>query len=439
LIPGLPARQAATALLAAVLDDRRPFDSLFDARSGLPAFARLEDQDRALARAIATTALRRHGQIGAALDGLIPRKLPKRAGILPHILAGAAAQILFMEVADHAAVSLAVEQASGDPDARHFKDLANAVLRRLARERTAILAQQDAARLNTPDWLWQRWTTTYGATEARRIAEAHLGEPPLDLSIRDDPAGWAERLGGALLPTGTVRLAARGRIEALDGFAEGAWWVQDCAAALPARLFASPAAGQPLAGRTALDLCAAPGGKTIQLALMGAAVTAVDLAPARLARLEDNLRRLGLAAETVAADALSFAPERRFDAVLLDAPCSATGTIRRHPDIPWLKSDADVSALGDLQAKLLDRAAALTAPGGTLVYATCSLEPAEGEEQVRAALQRLPLELIPVGPGDVPGLPGECLRDGMLRTRPCDDPGAPGGMDGFFAARLRRL
>ncbi len=378
---GLASRRAATGLLSAVLDERQALDGLIDLADTKTAFNRLDDRDRRLARAIVSTALRRLGEIEAALDRMLDRR-PRRAGALIRILQIAAAQILFMEVADHAAVSIAMDQIGEDRDGRHFKGLANAVLRRLARERDTILAAADAPRLDTPDWLWTRWIKAYGEETARRIAEAHLVEPSLDLTVKDDPQAWAERLGGIVLPTGSVRLVPTGRIAELPGYAEGAWWVQDAAAALPARLLGE------VAGKRVADLCAAPGGKTASLALAGASVTAVDISAARLERLAANLARLDLKADVVTADLLAWEPAEPFDAILLDAPCTATGTIRRHPDAAWLKRPEDVKSLATRQATMIDRAVSWLKPGGTLVYCTCSLEPQEGEEQVAAAIGR---------------------------------------------------
>lgn len=427
-VQGLAARQAAAVLLEGVTVEHHPLrldETLSEA---------LEANDRGLARAIAAMAIRRHGQIRDALSGLMAKPLGARAGRLPIILEIAAAQILFMDVPDHAAVSVAMEAAETDPKARHFKPLANGVLRALIRGRDEILARQDAAALNTPQWLYRRWIAAYGVDTAREIANANLAEAPLDLTVKDDAAAWAERLGGVVLPTGTVRLEARGRIEALPGYDDGDWWVQDVAASLPARLLGD------VAGKSVLDLCAAPGGKTAQIAVAGGKVTAIDAAADRVDRLRTNLARLGLEVDCVVADALTYAPDGAFDAVLLDAPCSATGTIRRHPDIPWLKRDTDIAAMARLQGELLARAAALVRPGGTLVFATCSLEPEEGEAHAQAA-SALPLEPMPIAEGEIPGLAGDWIRGGMLRTLPHHPaaPGIAGGMDGFFAARFRRI
>ena len=442
----------ATVLLSAVLDDRQPLDGLLDG----PALAGLETRDRALARAILGTALRRHGEIDRALarailgtalrrHGEIDRALgklidkgpPRRAGRLMRFIEIAAAQILFMEVPAHAAVSIAIDQIAADDSARHFKGFANAVLRRLAREQDTILAGEDAGRLDTPDWLWARWSATYGEALARRIAEAHLVEPSLDLTVKGDPAVWAERLGGVVLPSRTVRLVPAGPVEALPGYAEGEWWVQDAAAALASGLLGD------VRGKRVADLCAAPGGKTAALAHAGAHVTAVDISAPRLVRLKTNLARLHLSAETVAADILAWTPagDERFDAVLLDAPCSATGTIRRHPDVAWLKRPDDIAALASLQARMIERATTFLKPGGTLLFCTCSLEPEEGEAQLAAA-RALGLELVAVTAEEVGGIAEVVTPAGTVRTLPhhlASPTPRLAGLDGFFMMRLRKV
>ena len=287
------------------------------------------------------------------------------------------------------------------------------MLRRVAERGADILAGQDGVRLNIPDWLWQRWKETYGAETARRIAEAALREAPLDISVKPDAdaAAWAARLGGQLLATGSIRLAAHGRIEDLPGYADGAWWVQDAAAALVARL-----AGD-VRGKAVADLCAAPGGKTAMLAAAGATVTAVDVSAQRLERLRANLARLRLDAEVVEADVSSWAPGRTFDVVLLDAPCTATGTIRRHPDILRLKGPEDVARMAQTQERMLAHAATLVAPGGLMVYATCSLEPEEGEQQTAAFLAAHPnFARQPVAAAEIGAEPEWISADGDLRT-----------------------
>jgi 16S rRNA (cytosine967-C5)-methyltransferase len=288
---------------------------------------------------------------------------------------------------------------------------------------------------DTPDWLLARWTRAYGRETAEATARAVGHEPALDITVKSDPAHWAERLRGRVLPTGTVRTQAHGAISLLPGFTEGAWWVQDAAASIPARLL------DDVAGLNVADLCAAPGGKTAQLAQAGARVTAVDRSPARVGRLRENLARLELVADAQLADVLEW-NAGPFDAVLLDAPCSSTGTIRRHPDVPWLKSEADVGALVGAQQKLLDRAAELVRPGGTLVYCVCSLEPEEGEQQIAALLARNPaLARKPITPADVFGHAEFITPAGDLRTLPTHLPDPDplwAGLDGFFAARLKR-
>ena len=429
---GSTARAAAATLLDHVLHDRQPLDAALARSAG--ALAALEPRDAALVRALTRTALRHLGSIDHILDRLIEKPLPRKARFVRQVLRIGAAELLHMRTADHAAVATAVDVAKREAATAGFAGLVNAVLRRLQRERETLLAELPPA-ADTPPWLLARWAARYGAAEALAIARAHQAEPPLDLSVKDDPAGWAARLGGTLLPTGSIRLDTKAPVTELPGYAAGAWWVQDAAAALPVRLFGD------LRGRRVADLCAAPGGKTAALCLAGAEVTAVDLSAERLARLAQNLDRLGLAADLVAADVLEWQPQRRFDAILLDAPCSSTGTIRRHPDVAWLKSERDVAALADLQARLVARAADWLVPGGTLVYATCSLEPEEGEAQVPRALAALPLTLSPIAPDELAGASRFVTVDGLLRTVPsgvlsADPPIA--GLDGFFAARFRR-
>lgn len=386
-------------------------------------------EDESLARAIAVTTARRLGTIRDALAERLDKGLPSDPAVLA-LLATGAAQLLFLGVADHAAVDLAVRLAQAGPRTRHLAGLVNAVLRRLVRERDQVLAGATPRR-DLPDWLAARWDRTYGPDRTDRIASVQREGAALDLSCRSDPEGWAGRLGGTLLPTGSVRLSDRRPVRDLPGFDEGAWWVQDAAAALPVRL--APA----LAGMRVLDLCAAPGGKTAQLAAAGARVTALDRSAARLERVAENLARLGLAAEVVCADARDYGAEP-FDGVLLDAPCSATGTIRRHPDIPWRRGERELATLGVVQSRLFDRAATLVRPGGWLVYCVCSLEPEEGEAQAEAFLGRRPdFRRRPVDAGALGLDPGFLTAAGDLRTVPDLWPGR-GGLDGFFATALVR-
>jgi 16S rRNA (cytosine967-C5)-methyltransferase len=435
-VPGLAARRVAADILDNVLRRNRPLDGELDGAEAHPGLPALADRDRALVRMLAATVLRRLGTLRHMLKQFLDSGFPKDAPRVEAVLLIGAAQILFLNVPDHAAVDLSVRLVQADRRAARYPGLVNAVLRRVTREGPALIAELDPAALDTPDWLLARWRRAFGNETAAAIARAHGHEPPLDLTVKGDAESWAARLRGRVLPTGTVRTAAHGAISLLPGYPEGAWWVQDAAAALPARLLGD------IAGKNVADLCAAPGGKTAQLAFAGAKVTAVDRSANRLARVRENLARLGLAAETVTADATEW-QAGPFDAVLVDAPCSSTGTIRRHPDVAWLKREADVTQLADLQRRLLDRAVALTRPGGVLVYCTCSLEPEEGEGQIEALLAReARVRRLPLNPADVAGVAEFISPAGDLRTLPCHWPDPDprmAGLDGFFAARLERI
>ncbi|GLK79293.1 RsmB/NOP family class I SAM-dependent RNA methyltransferase [Methylopila turkensis] len=430
-VPGLAARRVAVRLVDGVLSRTRPLDAALEVDHDPSGFRALDERDRALARAIAGATLRRFGTLRTLIAARLDKGLPKKGGPLEAILATGAAQALFMQIPAHTAVDLAVAAARADPDARHFAGLVNAVLRAVVTEG----APESEPGADLPPWLQARWIRAYGPETTAAIAAAVAVEPGLDLSVKADAARWAETLGGSVLPTGGVRIPGGGRVTALEGYGEGAWWVQDAAAALPVRLFGD------LSGRSAIDLCAAPGGKTAQLAAGGAEVIAVDRSAERLQRLNENLSRLGLTATPRVGDAAAIALEPA-DVVLLDAPCSATGTIRRHPDVAWMKRESDIAALARLQAALLDAAVRLVKPGGTLVYCTCSLEPEEGERQIQALLARVNggVRIEPVRPAELPGLEAAIDDDGCVRTLPshlpADEPRLS-GMDGFFAARLR--
>ncbi len=432
LVPALASRATALEILGSVFDRARPLDEALEtvlSRDGL------ESRDRAFARLLATTVIRRLGQIDDALARLIDAKLPLRPAAMMNLLRLGAAQLLFLDTPPHAAVGTAVDLADAVGLGRG-KGLANAVLRRLSREGPDIVAEQDAARLNTPDWLWTRWTEAYGVPTTRAIAERHMADPPLDITVKPgtDAAACAALLEAQVLPTGSLRRAVGGRIEELPGFADGAWWVQDAAAALPAQLLGD------VAGLTVFDLCAAPGGKTAQLAAAGAIVTAIDRSAARLALVTRNLERLALDATLVAADVLAWKPRagELADGILLDAPCTATGTARRHPDIPRAKTPQDLLQLARLQGELLECAARLLRPGGMLVYCTCSLEPEEGEAQAARFLSRnAAFARVPIAAAEIGGLADSIDRNGDLRTLP-SQLGDAGGMDGFFATRLTR-
>jgi 16S rRNA (cytosine967-C5)-methyltransferase len=428
---------AAAKLLSAVVDAHTPLDGLTDAEHGHPQYRALEPRDRALLRAILVTALRYRVTITNLIARRLDRPLPANALSLGHILHVAAAQILFLDVPDSAAVDLAVTHAKSDPRNQRFAGLVNGVLRALVRIKDRALPAELAKNDDAPDWFSRRLRDDYGEEKARAILAAHRLEAPLDFTVKSDPEAWAERFGGIVLPTGTVRV---GRLPApvprLPGFEDGEWWVQDAAAALPARLLGD------VRGLRVADLCAAPGGKTAQLALAGAHVTALDTSRNRLRRLTENLARLKLEAEIAAADLMAYEPPQPFDAILLDAPCSSTGTVRRHPDVPWTKSPADIEKLADLQTRMLARAAAMLKPGGLLVFSNCSLDHSEGENLVAdfpGTLRGIVPD--PIRPGEIAGADGFVTPQGFLRTAPADmtmDTPELSGLDGFFAARFRR-
>jgi 16S rRNA (cytosine967-C5)-methyltransferase len=412
-----------------VLGRERPLDEAIDDNTTM---AKLSLRDRAFARLLVATVLRRLGQIDALIAACLASPLPPRAAPVHDMLRLGIAQLLFLHTPPHAAVATSVDLAQSRGFPAH-KGLVNAVLRRLSIEGPERTATQDAPALNTPAWLWRSWTSHYGEDVTRAIATAHLREAPLDLTLRANAADWRESLAATCLPTGTVRRPGGGAVATLPGYAEGAWWVQDAAAALPVRLFGN------VAGLHVVDLCAAPGGKTAQLADAGAFVTAVDRSSRRLERLAANLKRLSLPAASIAADALTWRPEEPADAVLLDAPCSATGAIRRHPDVPHLKRPGDIARLATIQDKLLHAAVDMVRPGGTLVYCTCSLEPEEGPQRIDALLRSgAPVARQPICPGEM-DMPGEWLTgDGDLRTLPFHF-AEYDGIDGFYGARLVRL
>lgn len=433
--PGLAARLAAAAILNDIIGRFHPLDECFSGKAIPSRLGGLDARDIALTRSIVTAGLRRLGTIRAALAGLLDKGLPRQAAHLEWILIAASAQILFLDVPDHAAVDLAVRMTRLEPKGAPYASLVNGVLRNLIRAREKILLESDPLDHDTPAWLAARWRKTYGDAEARAIANAHRAEPTLDITVLSDPLIWAERLGAIVLPTGSLRLRTHVPVTELPGFSEGRWFVQDAAAALPARLL------QVGPGLKVADFCAAPGGKAAQLAAAGADVTAIDRSAERLKRLTANFARLNLHADIVVADIVSLKTPP-FDAILVDAPCLATGTIRRHPDIAWIKKPGDLTALTSLQSRMLDKAVELVKPGGLIVYCTCSIEPEENEMQISALLRRNPdVTRVPIEPSEVCGLPQILNENGELRTLPSHLPNAEprlAGLDGFFAARLVR-
>ncbi len=411
-------RKVALDLMGDVLDEHRLLSEVLARRvAGLPA------PDRARAQRLVTTALRVLDRSDRMLGPHLKKRPPAR---VMNLLRLGVAEICEEGAAAHGVVNACVEIARAGRNTASMAGLVNAVLRKVAAE-AAKWPALPVPRL--PKWLRKPLIDDYGKAAVEAMEAAHYAGAPLDLTPKGDAAALAERLGGALLPTGSVRIEGQSQVSALPGFADGEWWVQDAAAAIPAQVLdAHP-------GERVLDLCAAPGGKTMQLAATGAKVTAVDISSARTGRLEENLTRVGLAADVVTADALTY-EGGPFDAVLLDAPCSATGTIRRHPDLPYAKDGGGFPALFELQERLIDRALALLKPGGRLVYCTCSLLIDEGEEQLRDALARHPDLVVDRARLARPGIdPDWTGAEGGLRLRP-DYWADRGGMDGFFIACL---
>jgi 16S rRNA (cytosine967-C5)-methyltransferase len=428
--PGLDARRAAVRALKFVLESRTALDA---ALSQTPEFARMESRDKAFARLIAATTLRRRGQIHAVLSAFLEHDLPNHAGEARLLLETATAQILFLDTKPHAAVSEAVTLAKTSIDAKRFAGLINAVLRKVVAGGQEI-AEATPLSDNFPNWLRESWQTAYGVQAVEHIAAVVMRDPPLDVTLKSlgESNQWAEALGSERLPTGTLRKPEIGDVTQLPGFEEGAWWAQDAGAAIPAMLLDV----QP--GEAVLDLCAAPGGKTLQLAASGAVVTALDASPKRMRRVTENLARTGLSANCVSADGQNWGDDASFDAILLDAPCSATGTLRRRPDAAWIKNESDVESLIPIQEALMANAARLLRPGGRLVICTCSLQPDEGENWLARGLEHLPdLELDPIRPIELPELEDAILENGAVRLTP-NMWADKGGIDGFFIARLRK-
>ncbi len=420
---GLPARRAALAIISGVLRQRRVLDFQ------LESLKDLAPRDAGFARALASQTLRHMGMLEALLRAFMAKPLQThKAGHASAILLLGACELLILKVAPHAAVDAANQLAAKDSKAVHFKPLINAVLRRVSREGEKVMSSLDAPRLCTPDWLWTRWAAQYGEETARAISDAHLKQAPTDIVLKSDGAGVpeSEPLFGHVR-----RLSSEGRVEDLPGFAEGGWWVQDAAAALPVLLLGD------VAGKKVIDLCAAPGGKTMQLAARGAKPTAVEIDADRAARIRQNLTRTKLDADIIKADARDL--DIKAPLVLIDAPCTATGTIRRHPDLPWIKCAADVTVSAAAAYEILESGAAMVEPGGILVFAVCSLEREEGDEQIAAFLANHPeFARVPVTADEVLGHGEWITPDGDLRTLPCHL-ADKGGMDGFYAARLRQV
>lgn len=421
------ARLVAFDILNDIFFQRKSMDEAFERAAAFPA---LESRDRGFVRLLVSIVLKRAPEMDALLENYLHEPLAalKPAQLLNVFRLGLA-QLAFLETPPHAAVSATVDLAA-EAGITHHKSLVNAVLRRIAAEGYPKQDDRDAGRANTPEWLWRTWMDDYGVEVALDIAAANLTESPVDFTVRDDAAGWSEKLDARLLPTGSLRRDTAGFVPELPGYDAGAWWVQNAAAALPAKLLGD------IAGKTVIDLCAAPGGKTAQLAAAGARVIAVDRSSNRLVRLRDNMARLKIEAETVAADGAVWQPKEPADAVLLDAPCSATGTIRHQPDVLPLKDIRDQEKLAALQRRLLVNALDMLKPGGVLVYCTCSLQKDEGERQIDWLLsQGLPVARSPIQASELDGIDEMLTEAGDLRVLPFHWR-EQGGLDGFFVARL---
>ncbi|WP_455480667.1 RsmB/NOP family class I SAM-dependent RNA methyltransferase [Bartonella sp. B12(2025)] len=441
-VPGLGVRQLCVRLLGAVLNKRASLSGLTDNEHGHPQYLGLSQRDRSLCRAILAAALRHREQIAAALSRFLTCPLPPQAFSLQHLLHISVAQILYLDIPDHATIDLAVRLAKLDSRMRRFSGVVNALLRNVARD--AVFLRQKAPSIEgIPVWFSQLLVSTYGIEKAEQILAVQSVEPPLDLTVKSDSSGWAKRLGGVVLSNGSVRLSRLDcSVSDLPGYAEGAWWVQDFAAALPACLLGN------IQGKNVADLCASPGGKTAQLALQGADVTAIDMSANRVKRLKANMERLHFSVRTWQGDVRNFYPEQLFDAVLLDAPCSSTGTIRRHPDILWTKSMDDIVKLAALQYDLLCVAIALVKKGGRIIFSNCSLAREEGEDLIEKILSaRSDIILEPICTEEMSAMAHLLSVKGTLRTTPadfcCENFNAERnvflGMDGFFAARFRKV
>jgi 16S rRNA (cytosine967-C5)-methyltransferase len=427
---GLAPRRCAALAYTTILRDRRPLEPALE---HTPGYRAMSDRDRAFARAILATAFRRLGQTRKVLAEFLAKPLDEMPDSAAALLVTGTTQLLWMDGAPHAVVSTTVTLCEDSTETYGLKGVINAVLRRVDREGREA-AVRTAPRDNLPDWIARSWRKAYRPGGLSRIANVQMTPPPLDLTVKNpaDRLQLAEALGAEILPTGTLRRREIGDVAQLPGFRDGTWWAQDAAAAIPATLLGVKT------GDHVVDLCAAPGGKTLQLAALGARVTAVDSNESRLKRLKDNLARTGLRASVVVDDARRYRPGQDADAVLLDAPCTATGTMRRHPEAAWIKRAGDVQRMARLQLEMADSAVRMLRPGGWLVLCTCSLQPEEGEGLAAALMQkRKDIRPVAIQDGEVPGLAEAITPDGWLRLTPALWADR-GGMDGFFIARFEK-
>jgi len=426
-------RFAALCFLEMILEEHLPLDQAFD-QTCRKYGDKLTVQDRNFIRHLGTTCLRHLGQLDAMINHCTPRKLTSKQTTVRHILRLGITQLLYMAVPAHAAVNSAVKMTDKQKDTsdRHSKGMVNAILRRIDREKEKF-STNFSPELNIPKWLKADWTAQYGPEEVARMADQLLEEPPLDFSLKPDLDGavWADKLGGRLLPSGSVRVEKAGLVQNLPGYNDGLWWVQDVAATLPVALLGAGPEDH------VLDLCAAPGGKTAQSAAKGCHVTAVDQSARRLRRLQENMDRLGLTCHLVTSDAADYKPEKDFGYILLDAPCSSTGTMRRHPDVSRARGPADIKALAQIQARLLKAAVEMMPVGGILIYCVCSLQVEEGRDQIKALLDgNGSVKRKKVKPDELLGFEAALQDNGDIQTLPHH---MAGGMDGFFISRLTKI
>ncbi|MBY7648964.1 MAG: MFS transporter [Candidatus Liberibacter europaeus] len=436
--PGMNVRVVSSNLLSLVMKKHISLSSLLDTEHGDPAFLRLSNIDQALVRAILNTTLRFLPRIDAVLDFLLVFPLPKKNHSLKQLLRVSIAQILYLDVADYAVVDLSVEQVKYDKKNRYFSKLVNYILRRTSQEKTELLNRFSEISV-IPEWFSTRLDSFYGKEVRYAISESLLASSYIDLTVKSDVTMWANKLNAVVLPTGGIRLKEfKGNISSIPGFDDGDWWVQDAAASIPVQLFGE------LENVSVLDLCAAPGGKTAQLIMAGAKVTALDISQRRLRKLKDNLRRLDLSADVIESNAFDYCPETLFDAVLVDSPCSSTGTVRRHPDVLWTRNMDDIVKSANFQESLLLHGLNLIKPGGLIVFSNCSLDKQDSEEVVMRVLKNSlgSVELVPLTVDNWKNIAMAITNEGWIRITPDmfrEIEGASPGIDGFFAAVLRRI
>ncbi len=432
-------RSVAYDVINSTLQSRRPFDEAFNQHIRID---KLSSMDRKLAFNIIITTLRFLGQIDDIISQCLTTNLPHRGRFARTILRIGVCQLINLDIPAHAVVNTSVNLAKQKKQDA-YKKLINAILRRVARERGELMKAHDVAKLTTPEWLWNSWLNAYGEETTRKIAESHLKIPPLDLWAKSDANIWAKKLGGQLLPTGGIRLNGSEGLSELEGFKDGSWWVQDAAASLPVQLF-----GKNLKGKVIADICAAPGGKTAQLIAAGAKVIAIDKSEKRLKKMTENLERLSFFPDVICSDALLWRPQKLLDGVLVDAPCSATGIIRRHPDVKYLKNIKSITQARETQLRLLEAATTMIKSDGQIVFSTCSLQPEEGHNLVNTFLSEHPnwkrkefqssdlkncTEFI-TSAGDIRTLPFHLSTDRSSINPKKNIP--KGGMDGFFSTCL---